>query len=41
MALLPILEYPDPRLHTVAAPVTVFDDALRQLAADMFNIMYK
>ncbi|MCE2969239.1 MAG: peptide deformylase [Burkholderiales bacterium] len=40
MALLPILEYPDPRLHTVAAPVTVFDDALRQLVADMAETMY-
>ncbi len=40
MALLPILEYPDPRLSKVAAPVTVFDAALRQLAADMAETMY-
>lgn len=40
MALLPILQYPDPRLHTVAKPVTVFDDALRQLVADMAETMY-
>lgn len=41
MALLPILQYPDPRLHTVAKPVTVFDDALRQLVADMAETMYE
>ncbi len=41
MALLPILEYPDPRLHTVAKPVTVFDEALRKLAADMAETMYE
>ena len=41
MALLPILEYPDPRLHTVAQPVTTFDDALRRLAADMAETMYE
>src|SRR5690606_10163567 len=40
MALLPILEFPDPRLRTKAAPVTVFDGALRQLVADMFETMY-
>jgi peptide deformylase len=40
MALLPILEYPDPRLHTVAVPVTVFDAPLRQLVADMAETMY-
>lgn len=41
MALLPILEYPDPRLHTVAQPVTQFDEALRRLAADMVETMYE
>jgi peptide deformylase len=41
MALLPILHYPDPRLHTVARPITVVDDALRQLAADMAETMYQ
>jgi len=40
MALLHILRYPDARLHKVAAPVTVFDDALRQLVADMSETMY-
>ncbi|MEG0820715.1 MAG: peptide deformylase [Burkholderiaceae bacterium] len=41
MALLPILEYPDLRLHTVAKPVTVFDESLRKLAADMAETMYE
>jgi peptide deformylase len=40
MAKLTILEYPDPRLRTKAAPVTVFDDALRQRVADMLETMY-
>jgi len=40
MALLPILRYPDPRLHTVAHPVEAVDDALRQLADDMLQTMY-
>jgi peptide deformylase len=41
MAKLPILEFPDPRLRTKAAPVTVFDAALKQLAADMLETMYE
>ena len=41
MALLPILEYPDPRLKTVAGPVTRFDDRLRRLVADMAETMYE
>jgi peptide deformylase len=41
VALLPILEYPDPRLRTVARPVTVFDDRLRRLVADMAETMYE
>ena len=41
MALLPILRYPDERLRTRAAPVTTFDPALRQLAADMAETMYE
>ena len=41
MALLPILEFPDPRLRTVARPVTTVDDGIRQLAADMFETMYE
>lgn len=40
MAKLTILEYPDPRLRTKAAPVTVFDRALGQLAEDMLATMY-
>lgn len=40
MAKLTILEFPDPRLRTRAQPVTVFDAALQQLAADMFETMY-
>jgi peptide deformylase len=40
MAKLAILEYPDPRLRKKAAPVTVVDDALRQLADDMLETMY-
>jgi len=41
MALLPILEFPDPRLRTKAQPVTVFDAALKQFVADMFETMYE
>ena len=40
MALLDILEYPDPRLRTKAQPLTVFDAALKQLVADMLETMY-
>lgn len=40
MAVLNILRYPDARLHKVAAPVTVFDEALRTLVADMAETMY-
>ncbi len=41
MARLPILEYPDARLRTVARPVAVFDARLRQLVADMAQTMYE
>ena len=41
MALLPILRYPDPRLHKVARPVTAVDDRLRTLIDDMFDTMYE
>ena len=41
MALLPILRFPDERLRTVAKPVTVFDEALRKLVADMAETMYE
>jgi peptide deformylase len=40
LAILQILEYPDPRLRTRAQPVTVFDAALRRLVDDMFETMY-
>ena len=41
MSLLSILRYPDPRLHKVAKPVTVFDHRLKKLAADMAETMYE
>ena len=40
MAKLKILEFPDPRLRTKAAPVEVVDDELRALIDDMFETMY-
>ncbi|MFI4869382.1 MAG: peptide deformylase [Steroidobacterales bacterium] len=40
MALLPILEFPDPRLRTRAQPVQQFDAALKRLIADMLQTMY-
>jgi len=40
MALLPILEFPDPRLRTVAQPVVEVDDRIRQIIDDMFETMY-
>jgi len=40
MAILPIIHYPDPRLHKVAAPVTVVDESVRRLAKDMAETMY-
>jgi peptide deformylase len=40
MAKLNILRYPDPRLHTVARPVTVVDSEVRQLVDDMLESMY-
>ena len=40
MAILPILCYPDPRLHTVAKPVTVVDERIQALVADMLATMY-
>ncbi|WP_026639750.1 peptide deformylase [Bordetella petrii] len=41
MALLPILHYPDPRLHKKAKPVAVVDDRIRQLVRDMADTMYE
>jgi len=40
MSLLPILRYPDPRLHTVAKPVAQVDERIRQLVRDMAETMY-
>jgi peptide deformylase len=40
MALLNILEYPDPRLRKVAAPVTAFTPEIEKLVADMAETMY-
>ncbi len=40
MALLPILQYPDPRLYTVAARVPLVDDDIRQLIKNMADTMY-
>ena len=40
MALLNILRYPDVRLHKVAAAVTVFDESLKRLVADLAETMY-
>jgi len=40
MALLPILTYPDRRLHTVAKPVADVDARIQQLVQDMLETMY-
>jgi peptide deformylase len=40
MALLKILQYPDPRLQTVARPLDAVTDEIRRLAADMAETMY-
>ncbi|MDP5008715.1 MAG: peptide deformylase [Glaciimonas sp.] len=40
MSILNILRYPDARLHKIAKPVTVFDQRLKQLIADMAETMY-
>ena len=41
MALLPILEYPDPRLKKVAAPVKAVTPEIRKLVRDMAETMYQ
>ena len=41
MALLPILYFPDPRLHTVAKPVAAVDDRVSALVDDMLETMYE
>ena len=40
MAVLPIVEVPDPRLKLVSSPVDGVDDEIRALIADMFDTMY-
>jgi peptide deformylase len=40
MAILEILEFPDPRLRTKAKPVAKVDERIRTLIADMFETMY-
>ena len=41
MALRKILEFPDPRLRTIAKPVESVDDSIRVLIDDMFETMYE
>ena len=41
MALLPILCFPDPKLHTVARPVQAVDARVKKLVADMLETMYE
>jgi peptide deformylase len=40
MAILPIVEIPDPRLRQISKPVEQVDDDLRRLIDDMFETMY-
>ncbi len=40
MSILEILEYPDPRLRTIAKPVDIADPSLQTLIDDMFETMY-
>lgn len=40
MAKLPILEFPDERLRTIATPVETVDDEVRRLVDDMLETMY-
>jgi peptide deformylase len=40
MTVRPIVTFPDPRLRAVAAPVTTFDAALRELAADLLDTVH-
>lgn len=41
MAILNILEFPDPRLRTVAQPVVQVDDEIRKLCDDLLETMYE
>ena len=40
MAILPIVEIPDPRLRQISQPVEQVDDELRKLTDDMLDTMY-
>lgn len=40
MAILDILRYPDPRLHTIAQPVKAINDDVKRLVADLAETMY-
>lgn len=40
MALREIVQFPDPRLKEISKPITEVDDALRELARDMIEVMY-
>lgn len=40
MAILEILEFPDPKLRTIAKPVAQVDDTIRAIIDDMFETMY-
>jgi peptide deformylase len=40
MAILPIVEVPDPRLRQISSPVEKVDQEVRSLVADMFETMY-
>ncbi|MDO9191831.1 MAG: peptide deformylase [Undibacterium sp.] len=40
MSILNILRYPDPRLHKIAKPITLFDERLKKLTRDMAETMY-
>lgn len=41
MAILDILQFPDPRLRTVAKPVQQIDKDIRRMVADMYETMYE
>ena len=41
MTVRTIIEYPHPNLRLVSAPVTAFDEELKELVRDMFETMYK
>lgn len=41
MTIRTILEFPDPRLRKVAAPVSKVDRRIQRLLGDMFEIMYE